>query len=205
MINDTMLDFKQFVDAIDEGMSIVTKASGNVSATVRPRGSADRSITQLISIINQLKNTLFIQQVEDNGNAMTITFGKTNRPAITLYIQRRAANGLNGLKSMGINARYLVDRDGNRIDSGIALVSVQDRNGIYGYTPPNSRLRSLIRQYARVNNNEVVGVVVDQQTIDSITKWLHSIINATSGMAVITQWGRNVINVDKQSTTSDNH
>ena len=142
---------KTFSQFLREAVVTTTTASGMTSATIRSRGSSsNRAVNKLINQLNSIKNVIFIQQVEDNGAVCQLTIGKPNKPTIVLMIQRRD-NGMSfGPRSFGYSAYRFTDANGEKLDNAFAVVSVNDKNTMYGYSSTNNRLRTLVRQAARL-------------------------------------------------------
>ena len=181
-----------------------TAANGNSPAMIRLRGGSNTEINKIVSALNSMKTTLFIQQVQDNGTCVNFTLGRTNRPTVDILVQRRYGSTTTGPRSFGVNAQNITDSSGEIIkDGAIALMSITDRTGVFGYRGTTNRLLSAVRRDNKVQSNSIAGVRITKDSIDSIIKWLKSLQSLTNGNAIATSWSKFVADSGKQKTNTD--
>lgn len=181
-----------------------TTANGNSPAMIRLRGGSNTEINKIVSALNSMKTTLFIQQVQDNGTCVNFTLGRTNRPTVDIIVQRRYGSTTTGPRSFGVNAHNITDSNGEIIkDGAIALMSITDRTGVFGYRGTTNRLLSAVRRDNKVQSNSIAGVRITKDSIDSIIKWLKSLQSLTNGNAIATSWSKFVADSGKQKTNTN--
>lgn len=185
---------------LKEATMITTQAVGNTPAQIRLRGGTTQDVNKLISGLNSLRSTLFIQQVQDNGTCALFTFGRQNRPTVELMIQRRNGNIAMGPRAFGVNAIAVVDGNGETIKgSAVSILQITDKTGIYAYSGANSRLRSIVRaNNTGVRSNVVGGVEITEASVPEIIDWLRSIVTMNSGIQIATSWSKFIASQTKQ-------
>ena len=181
-------DEKQDLKEATSQMTVST-ATGNTPAPIRLKGSGSSAISKLITTINSLRSTLFLQQVQDNGTCVVFTFGRPNKPTVELLVQRRAGGGNMGPKAFGVNATGISDGSGTIIkDPCVALIQVSDKSGVLAYSGTNSRVKTIVRGDNQISSNNIAGVPLTTETVAAISGWLKSIATSSSALQIANSW-----------------
>ena len=185
---ETEEDKKEDLEEATSHLTVST-ATGNTPAPIRLKGSGSSAISKLITTINSLRSTLFLQQVQDNGTCVVFTFGRPNKPTIELLVQRRAGGGNMGPKAFGVNATGISDGSGTIIkDPCVALIRVSDKSGVLAYSGTNSRLKTIVRGDNQISSNNIAGVPLTAETVAAISAWLKSIATSSSALQIANSW-----------------
>ena len=167
----------------------VSTATGHTPAPIRLKGSGSSALSKLITTINSLRSTLFLQQVQDNGTCVVFTFGRPNKPTVELLVQRRAGGGNMGPKAFGVNATGISDGNGTLIkDPCVALIQVSDKSGVLAYSGTNSRLKTIVRGDNQLSSNNIAGVTLTADSVAAINAWLKSIATSSSALQIANSW-----------------
>lgn len=180
-------------EAIQNTISV---AIGSASAMIRLRGGGTPALNNLVHVITNLRDVLFVQRVEDNGTSVKFTFGKIGRPQITLIVQRMNKGLYYGPRSFGYNVGQIVDKDNTRLDCAVALIQVADRTGVYGYSGINTKLKFASRAQTKIRNNNVAGVPLNKQTIKEVGSWLRKVSTMNTAIQIINSWNQLVRTAD---------
>ena len=185
-------DVKQeSTEPLDEATSqmLVTTSNDSTPATLRLKGSGDSVVSKLVTVLNSLRTTLFLQQVQDNGTCAVFTFGKQNKPTIELLLQRRQNSGNLGPRSFGVNASGITDGNGDLIKGpAVAVIRISDRSGVLAYSGANTRLKTIVRGDNQLSSTTIAGVELTVESVPAIQQWLKSIVTGSSAVQIANSW-----------------
>lgn len=177
--------------------STISVAIGSASAMIRLRGGGNPELNNLVHVITNLRDVLFVQRVEDNGTSVKFTFGKIGRPQITLIVQRVDKGLYYGPRSFGYNVGQIVGKNNNKLDCAVALIQVADRTGVYGYSGINTKLKFASRSQTKIRNNNVAGVPLNKQTMKEVGSWLRKMSTMNTAIQIINSWNQLVRTADE--------
>lgn len=192
---------KESVDCDDETLDeatsqmLVTTSNNSTPANIRLKGSGDSAVSKLVTVLNSLRSTLFLQQVQDNGTCAVFTFGKQNKPTIELLLQRRQNSGNLGPRSFGVNASGVTDGNGDLIKGpAVAVIRISDRSGVLAYSGANTRLKTIVRGDNQLSSTTIAGVELTVESVPAIQQWLKSIVTGSSAVQIANSWSEFVKN-----------
>lgn len=189
--HEKRLQTKKEKTQLDESIQnmIQSVANGLQPADVRPKSLGNSATTKLISKLQTIKNSAFVQKFQDNGTVMVYTFGRLNRPSFDLAIQRRN-NIATGIKSTGIIKQSIVNGTGEKIKgTSVTLLQVTDKSAVYGYTSQSNKLTAKMNAEVKdVPANAAAGVELTDENVDDIVNFVKVASKQNSAQQIINLW-----------------